>query len=280
MAAAEARAAWQRAANRCLVQEDAKRAPKLACCQSSSAQLHDSNSGNATTGQHKCISNFVPLNWNHMSSNLPPDTKWWLQHPTNFPSQKDLIFEQKTSKNERGEFEEATNKASFEGHIPTVSMKGCPLESSWIMPEVSIEHDSGTQVQDMKAVTSICPQQKVETEKDHGACWLQSELLNIKPFDSLPSHKADETCFDFNVPWEGINKCEPWWRISDEGELASLVAQKSLQNIENCDLPRPAHTSRSPYYCHESWEGNRFSLHKDAIWMPACVIQLGTLGMI
>ena len=36
MAAAEARAVWQRTANRCFVQEDAKRAPKLACCQSSS----------------------------------------------------------------------------------------------------------------------------------------------------------------------------------------------------------------------------------------------------
>ncbi|KAG2714911.1 hypothetical protein I3760_03G050700 [Carya illinoinensis] len=35
MVVAEARAAWQRAANRCFVQEDAERAPKLACCQSS-----------------------------------------------------------------------------------------------------------------------------------------------------------------------------------------------------------------------------------------------------
>ncbi|GAB2269546.1 hypothetical protein Dimus_004465 [Dionaea muscipula] len=37
MAAAEMRAGWQRTANRCFVQEDAKRAPKLACCQSSSS---------------------------------------------------------------------------------------------------------------------------------------------------------------------------------------------------------------------------------------------------
>ncbi|KAL7143602.1 hypothetical protein ABFS83_08G202700 [Erythranthe nasuta] len=34
MALAEARAAWQRTGNRCLVQEDAKRAPKLAYCSS------------------------------------------------------------------------------------------------------------------------------------------------------------------------------------------------------------------------------------------------------
>jgi hypothetical protein len=35
MAAAEARAAWQRTTNRCFVQQDAKRVPKLDCCPSS-----------------------------------------------------------------------------------------------------------------------------------------------------------------------------------------------------------------------------------------------------
>ncbi|XP_004510657.1 uncharacterized protein [Cicer arietinum] len=37
MAATEVRAVWHRTVNRCFVQEDAKRVPKLACCQSSRA---------------------------------------------------------------------------------------------------------------------------------------------------------------------------------------------------------------------------------------------------
>ncbi|KAI9090359.1 hypothetical protein K1719_028694 [Acacia pycnantha] len=47
MAAAEARAVWQRTANRCFVQEDAKRAPKLACCQSSCATTKSVDAGPA-----------------------------------------------------------------------------------------------------------------------------------------------------------------------------------------------------------------------------------------
>lgn len=31
----------------------------------------------------------------------------------------------------------------------------------------------------------------------------------------------------------------PWWRVTDEAELASIVAQKSLHHIGNCDLPPP-----------------------------------------
>lgn len=31
----------------------------------------------------------------------------------------------------------------------------------------------------------------------------------------------------------------PWWRLVDGEELASLVAQRSVKLIENCDLPQP-----------------------------------------
>jgi hypothetical protein len=78
MAAAEARAAWQRAANRCLVQEDAKRAPKLACCPPPVLPHHYSD-GNAAN-----------LHWNLTSSNLPSDTHWWLQLQPNFGCQMTL----------------------------------------------------------------------------------------------------------------------------------------------------------------------------------------------
>ncbi|KAI7997479.1 hypothetical protein LOK49_LG10G01108 [Camellia lanceoleosa] len=49
MAAAEARAAWQRTTNRCFVQEDAKRAPKLACCPSASSSSKQVDAGPANT---------------------------------------------------------------------------------------------------------------------------------------------------------------------------------------------------------------------------------------
>ncbi|KAJ9188163.1 hypothetical protein P3X46_003552 [Hevea brasiliensis] len=45
MAMVKVRAAWQRTTNHCFVQEDAKRAPKLACCQSSSSSSKQVDGG-------------------------------------------------------------------------------------------------------------------------------------------------------------------------------------------------------------------------------------------
>ncbi|KAJ0817285.1 hypothetical protein HanPI659440_Chr00c07g0717681 [Helianthus annuus] len=68
MAAAEARAAWQRTANRYFVQEDAKRAPKLACVppssSSSSSLSKQTNPRPPTTG----ITDFAPPEINSMYS--------------------------------------------------------------------------------------------------------------------------------------------------------------------------------------------------------------------
>ncbi|WRX19455.1 hypothetical protein QQP08_011942 [Theobroma cacao] len=34
-------------------------------------------------------------------------------------------------------------------------------------------------------------------------------------------------------------KTEPSWHIIDKDELASMVTQKSVEHVENCDLPQP-----------------------------------------
>lgn len=87
MAAAEARAAWQRTANRCFVQEDAKRAPKLACVPSLSKQIETRPPTNG-------IDDFAPPTANSIYSNLSPDSRWWLhlQQP-NYIHQQGLINE-------------------------------------------------------------------------------------------------------------------------------------------------------------------------------------------
>ncbi|KAI3772391.1 hypothetical protein L6452_03576 [Arctium lappa] len=36
-----------------------------------------------------------------------------------------------------------------------------------------------------------------------------------------------------------INKTEPWWRTVDLNDLASFVSDKSVENFDNSDLPRP-----------------------------------------
>ncbi|KAK4411523.1 hypothetical protein Sango_0225300, partial [Sesamum angolense] len=73
MALAEARAAWQRTANRCFVQEDAKRAPKLACCSSVTPSVKQAETGTntAAAGQDTPSTGSLPPNLPSYS-NLSP----------------------------------------------------------------------------------------------------------------------------------------------------------------------------------------------------------------
>ncbi|XP_017701844.2 uncharacterized protein LOC103719022 [Phoenix dactylifera] len=269
MAAAEARAAWQRAANRCLVQEDAKRAPKLACCPSSSMLQNDSSNGNVTNVQDHSAPNFMPLNWNPVNSNLPSDTKWWLQLQPNFGYQKDYICEQLNF------LEDQHDEKSVETTVPTSkfieeSLPGesmdidlkkseCSLESPWIVSTAFMKHSSESGVEEMKTVTS-CLQQPLKRKVDMSDyLYRDEELLDWKPVDRLGSKKQEKVSSDVNTPWAGGNKSEPWWRISDKDELALFVAQKSQQHIENCDLPRPTqtvHISGDPFPCLENLDSN------------------------
>ncbi|ONK69225.1 uncharacterized protein A4U43_C05F20640 [Asparagus officinalis] len=261
MAAAEARAAW-RTANRCWVQEDAKRAPKLACCpSSSSAQQYDSCNGNVANGQEQPTHNFMPLNWNPMNSNLPPDTRWWLQLQTSFGCQKDFTTELNV-------LEDELEEKGYEHVVPTSTLSDkrldhnnddYPSESPGMVSTAFMKKDSKTRVDEMKTVSNISQQpleRKVDSEDYLFQDW---EFMDWKPVDRLIPKKTEGFGKDLDSPWAG-HKCEPWWRISDQDELASLVAQKSLEQIENCDLPKPTqtvHVSGDPFACLESLDGNR-----------------------
>ena len=96
MAAAEARALWQRTANRCFVQEDAKRAPKLACCQSSCATSKLVDAGPASTADESDHAAVNVTHFNRESSFSYPsaDSRWWLHLQPNYGYQKGLTYEQ------------------------------------------------------------------------------------------------------------------------------------------------------------------------------------------
>ncbi|KAK6142688.1 hypothetical protein DH2020_023036 [Rehmannia glutinosa] len=120
MALAEARAAWQRTANRCLVQEDAKRAPKLACCSSVTPSVKQAETGPPSvdsSGQdNNPTAGSLPFNRNPSYSNLSPNSRWWLQMQPNYGFQKGLVDEHFTSsegKNETFQVQESGEENDF-----------------------------------------------------------------------------------------------------------------------------------------------------------------------
>lgn len=274
MAAAEARAAWQRTANRCFVQEDAKRAPKLACCQSSSSfrvQSEPSCGDAADVPNHPAT--FLPFNWNPTYSNLPPDTKWWLQLQPGYAQQKDFTNEQQSS---LSKLEGSRNDDT----MPTSKHKEDPLSTednysepdkrfgSLLEPQRSVsvtrmKHDSEVRAQELKAGNSNNKpllQQKadmnewVRNQKD---C-KEEELMDWESIDLYFSNQPMKTCLDMESSWIWSDRTEPWWRTADRDELAYLVAEKSLYQIENCDLPPPQtmHAQKGQFACLASFNRN------------------------
>ncbi|KAJ3709378.1 hypothetical protein LUZ61_013083 [Rhynchospora tenuis] len=235
MAAAEARAVWQRAANRCFVQEDAKRAPKLPpppppCSSSSSSSLcssasppntstgssqqshcrhddEDKNNNNAIDEhQQQLILNLTPLSRNPYpisTANLPPDTRWWLQLHPNFAYQREfLLYDPKS-------------------HPPYPATTHDPLPPS---PDFDIAFDQ-LEVPNTSLSMSFTKHGNSNSTDRNGEDKKLS--YNVKSYEDTLM----------------LKKREPWWRVADGEDLASMVAEKTTQHVENCDLPRPTQTS-------------------------------------
>ncbi|XP_023639739.1 uncharacterized protein LOC17890532 isoform X1 [Capsella rubella] len=216
MAAAEARAVWQRTVNRCFVQEDAKRAPKFTYCQSSSSsstastkQVQDSGSSRASLEplNQSSLAGFMPLHRNpNFHDLLPHNTGLWSPH---HPFQM--------------------NKKPLESEV---NNQGVPEKK----PELGAGEKQG------KSFNSESFQEFIELMETR-------ESYGSTGYDESTVKKLNEPTFDPSSPWNPLasEKAGPWWRTTDKDELASLVAQRSLDYVENCDLPTPQKMKRSYY---------------------------------
>ncbi|KAL8541003.1 hypothetical protein ACS0TY_002332 [Phlomoides rotata] len=222
MALAEARAAWQRTANRCFVQEDAKRAPRLACCSSltSSDKPDETPPTNATTVQDIPTSNYSPFNQTPSHPNLSPSSRWWLQLQPNYTHQMDLMGEQVFISRECNEDDSllVDQTSHVENHYQNFIASADEKFGSVYYQKSGDAAKIGCEV-DVKEVRD-------------------EEVLGS--FEVLK--KFDDISFDSESSWVGVEKNTPWWRTADAEELALVVAQRSHGLIENCDLPMPQNT--------------------------------------
>ncbi|KAK3133172.1 hypothetical protein QOZ80_6AG0533320 [Eleusine coracana subsp. coracana] len=243
MAAAEARAAWQRAANRCLVQEDAKRAPKLACCPPS-VQPHDSSCGNPVNPQDLHVPNFMTVNWNLMSSNLPADTQWWLQLQPDFGCQMAVAREHLNCMGVKAGEKKMEGLAAPESKLEDIEAKKYvdPFEPPWIVSTAFTKQTSETGVEQLKNPTGYAPMSLKCRGITKNCIHEDREFMDFKAFDPLFPMKPQKEYCEMHAPWEESNKSQPWWQVADVDGLASLVAERAMQNIVNNDLPKPKQT--------------------------------------
>jgi len=219
MAAAEARAVWQRTVNRCFVQEDAKRAPKLTYCQSSSSSTASSTKQVEVSGSSPRVSveprtqsscaGFMPLPRNpNFPDLLPHNTRLWSHPHHQFQVNKKQPLEDEV--NNQGVSEKKSELGAGE-------KQGKSFNSESFQEFIEL----------------------METRESYGSTG----------YDESSEKKLSELSFDPSSPWNLLSseKAAPWWRTTDKDELASLVAQRSLDYVENCDLPTPQKMKRSYY---------------------------------
>ncbi|GMH22541.1 hypothetical protein Nepgr_024384 [Nepenthes gracilis] len=255
MAAAEARAALQRTANRCFVQEDAKRAPKLACCQPSPSSSKQVDAGPTNAADE-------------------PD------HPSpNFGHERGLTFDQLNALEVEMETSGTCilNTSSKVGEVQPWTKESTDVVSHQNINTHLDEHSNASSTmkhpevkcEDLNATKGKTDQDILEV-KDMTDYY---EFMERELIGSSVSKETGELSFNSDSPWIGAEKV-PWWRITDKDKLASLVAQKSLHHIENCDLPPPQkmHVMGEPYRQARgfNWDGmavfsQDFKTQSDAI---------------
>ncbi|KAH9622668.1 hypothetical protein KSS87_015597 [Heliosperma pusillum] len=229
MAAAEARAAWQRA-NRCFVQEDAKRAPKLSTRQPSSlsSKQSDSGPGNSTDHPNHSAIGFMPYSGTPYS-NLPPDAKWWLQTQPNYVHQRGLNVDHFNDRkvDMMGSGSQVESFSMCEDSINSVNYED-------VEPFLDVKKNPELGSEELNAVDSKVDQDFLDLKKmtDY------YELIEMEVVGGSASKQSSDFSSSADSSWVGGDKV-PWWRVTDGEELASIVAHKSLHHIENCDLPPP-----------------------------------------
>lgn len=247
MAAAEARAAWQRTANRCFMQEDRKRAPKLACCQSSCAtsKLVDAGPANVADESDHAAINVRHFDQKSSFSNLSPDSKWWLHRQPSYGYQKGLTPEQLNALEEEVEILKAGDeseacKGDFTHFSDNEHDLFCHMDYDLqidMMKNSPKDKMQGGDIKDSQAFSKL-----MDTAGKH-------EIREIDRVGSSVSKQMNEFCLDLEYSWIEGSKTEPWWRAADRDELSSFVSQKSLDHIENCDLPPPMKKYMRRYPC-------------------------------
>ncbi|CAK9151595.1 unnamed protein product [Ilex paraguariensis] len=255
MATAEAKANCNRS-----FQEDARGAPNLSRGPSSSSKSEsDGSPGNAANSKDIPVQGCIRYNQNFSSPDLLPDTKWWLHRHTNLEHLKDNSHEQLNAVESELEVLSSgfvSQSLKFGGERQFIT-EYCPPNGSKIVAgscdqpwnifptNLTIEQDSG--MSELKDV--IVNPQKTSTTKVMGELWdADDNLMDLDSSDCIVTKQPEKLSSDLESHWVEVQKTEPWWRTVDKDELPSLVSYKSLESIENCDLPRPQakHLGKAP----------------------------------
>lgn len=179
-----------------------------------------------------------------MNSNQPIDT-WFLQFQPDFGCQKVIAGEHLNymgGEVDSKKVESFSPVSTLEDINPKKSEY--PFEPPWIVSTAFMKQTSETAFEEFKTLSG-CSQVSLKCRGNSNSLLHEDkEFMEFKTFDPLFPKKPQKACYEMDPPWAEDKKSQPWWQVVDGDGLASLVAERAMQNIENNDLPRPTQTVR------------------------------------
>lgn len=188
----------------------------------------------------------------HANSDKLPDMKWWLHVKSNLGGKANYSTCQNLNycETELGsfyaEFLEGDAKSGGDQSVNELdhafSYTGSAnlyVEKPWYVSSTCMKNNNNTRMQKIEASLNnndlhFTPKKKDQKE----LCFSDGHFMDCDISNFLVYEKM--TSSDLESHLMGTEKQPgPWWRTAGKDELASLVAQKSLEHIENCDLPHP-----------------------------------------
>ena len=193
----------------------------------------------AASGPDQTTSLRVPVNQNLVTTH---DSQWWLHSRNHIGNQKDIMFAQLNVP----KFGLEVSDAGFDSEGPKISMDQYFDESSLCIKDDVAEDSGNAYAECVKSGRDVRKEEsnpvlnsnaQTPPNKNMGESWHPDDHLIILEHNCLISKQPNTLYSDFESQLVQAKKTEPWWRMTDKDELASMVAQKSLEHIENCDLP-------------------------------------------
>ncbi|KAI4328930.1 hypothetical protein L6164_021243 [Bauhinia variegata] len=168
-----------------------------------------------------------------------PESRWWLHSQLSYGYQNGLTYEQVNTLEDEVERLKASNENKT--HEDVIQF-GFDQASTYYMHNGFQTDIMNKAPKDRIHYGSQAFTERMDMMDKH-------EKVQIDPVGYSVTKKTNTLSLGPDYSWIEGDKTEPWWRTTDRDELVSLVSQKSLIHIENCDLPPPQrkYVKRHPY---------------------------------
>ncbi|MED6199008.1 hypothetical protein PIB30_071961 [Stylosanthes scabra] len=194
----------------------------------SSVDDHNLNSDRSTTGMRW---------WLNVKTNMGGKASYTSQHRCSW--QSELSEQRAVYGFVDDDIKVGADQSDFDA-LSYVRSANVAVDHPWYVPPTCMKNNSNTKMSKTEASLHndlhLTPKKKEQKE----LCFSDGHFMDcdVAEFSSY-EQSSKTTVSDLESHLMGAEKTGPWWRTAGKDELASLVAQKSIDHIENCDLPQP-----------------------------------------